>query len=66
MLYNCIAPWGDKALQSKTIFGDYISSVRQANPAWIDMGLIYLALCMQRKNMRQLHIELEDFMAKNF
>lgn len=65
MLYNCISPWGDKALQGRTIFGDYVSSVRQANPTWIGMGFICLALCMQHKNLRQLHIELKNFTGKN-
>lgn len=64
MLYSCISPWGDKALQGRTIFGDYISSVWQANPAQIDMGFICLALCMQHKNLRQLQIELREFYRK--
>lgn len=64
MLYRSIVPWRDTALQGRTIFGDYISSVHQANPTWIDMGFVCLALCMHHKNLRQLHIELENFTGK--
>lgn len=61
-----VTPWGNTALQGRTQFGDYKSYIRLAHPIWVDMGFIYLALHMQHKYFRQLHIKLENSAGKNF